>query len=483
MTIARLYFLLCFVLLTHTSHAGVLAKGITPERVVTDTILSPLTDVEVETLSQAYLARNGEADALLSLAILASGDVRHFSDYQRIRNRIQQFINKMRPKIKQEKNDWKKGYLLFSAMHDEFLSPMSSQVELKGYRAEQSQFNRIFKDKTYNCVSSSILYLILAQYFNMNVEAVILPSHSFVQLTTRSGKVIEIETTTKSGFGLRHNREFYTNKIWTWSQARNLSPVTYEDYLNRSIVSTFDLIADNMNHQHTSSKRMSRDNRNRLNEIRAWLLPNNEKAQLNRLYVFNNELIRFRNKKDKDNIKQLLLKAQPLINNYAQKLASEQTINSDVYNIMTFFYASAAEVAIANSDLLMAVDYYQQALRWEKSSSQQQKLQQNIVATWLNHGNTFFSDHKYKQAIAFYERALAAHRLHKLSESDSLKQTLDNNIASAYWNLSVPLLNKGNSYEALELMQQCLQKHPALKPCQQKITTICDTYTLPACQR
>lgn len=450
---------------------------------ISNAIWSPLTEIEINTLSNAELAKNGDPDALLALAILASGDTRTRAGFDQIRNKIQQFVERLKPALAQEKNLWLKGFQLHSAMHDEFFAANSAKGELKGYRANQSQFTRIFRNKTYNCISSSLLYLILARYFTLPVEGVVLPSHSFVQLSTPEGKVIEIETTSKTGYGIRHNQAYYKNSAQHWSQIRNLYPATYEDYLKRKIVSAYQLIADNMNHQHTAENLLPQADRFRLQEIRGWLLPEDAQAQLFRLYVFNNELIQLKEQRRYEAARKLIKAAEHLIEHYSQALESGKTLDKRVYSIITFLYSSRANIAFAEEDYAAAVGSFIKALHWVRDQAQAAQIERNISVAYLNQGNAFFSKKDYPSAISFYEQAYSAFSSQEENTDTELRQKIKHNIGSAYWNMAVPYLNAGNSYAAHELLNQCRIKHPEVKKCLQGINDICQSYSLPGCQQ
>jgi len=438
---------------------------------------SPLTEIEISTLRNTPLAKTGDPDALLALAIMASGDIRTEAQYAEIKNTVRKFVKRIKPRLSAEKNTARKGFLLYSAMHGEFFSSHLSGDDLKAYRANQSRLTEIFRSQTFNCISSSLLYLILARYFDLMVEGVILPSHSFVQLTTPESQVIEIETTSRRGYGLRHNEAFYENSASHWSQLRGLPDISYEDYLNREIVSAFQLITENMNHQHTTSGRLAQRDRYRLNEIRAWLLPQDFEAQRNRLYVFNNELIRLIEKKDYQSASKLLNIAKSSIRYYKQALTSGQNLDNAIHDSIAFMFAARAEIALADDNYPDAIYNYKQALQWVNDPEQDLRLRQNISIAWLQQGNHFFSQQDYASAIAHYVKAQNKHN------NNQLKQTIDDNISSAFWNMAVAHLNTGDIYSAYDLLSQCRSQYPHIEQCQKKMDEICQSYSLADCRR
>jgi hypothetical protein len=85
----------------------------------------PLTEAEAAALKGADRARKGDPEALLSLAIFASGNRRDAADYARYQERVRRFVAEVRPAI------------------------------------DQGRVTGIFDDGHYNCMSSTLLYLVL----------------------------------------------------------------------------------------------------------------------------------------------------------------------------------------------------------------------------------------------------------------------------------------------------------------------------------
>jgi hypothetical protein len=84
---------------------------------------SALTAPELRALQDREKAAAGDPDALLALAIFASGDRRTPEEYAAIRARVAAFTEKMKPELAAEKNPWQKGFKLHKAMHAAFFPP------------------------------------------------------------------------------------------------------------------------------------------------------------------------------------------------------------------------------------------------------------------------------------------------------------------------------------------------------------------------
>ncbi|AEE17456.1 hypothetical protein [Treponema brennaborense] len=70
---------------------------------------------------------------------------------------------------------------------------------LKRYRENESRIQRLFAEGTYNCVSSSILYMAAARAAGLTVTGQKTPDHAFCTLNLETGAV-DVETTNPYGF-------------------------------------------------------------------------------------------------------------------------------------------------------------------------------------------------------------------------------------------------------------------------------------------
>lgn len=67
------------------------------------------------------------------------------------------------------------------------------------YREKQTRLDVMFQNGTYNCVSSSLLYMALAKSAGLSVVGVKTPSHAFCSVFI-DGEKIDVETTNPLGF-------------------------------------------------------------------------------------------------------------------------------------------------------------------------------------------------------------------------------------------------------------------------------------------
>lgn len=257
-------------------------------------IWSPLSFFERQTISERFAAQNGDPDALLALYILASGRYEQ-RDYEHMRKAVDTFVRTIKDSTDKMLDPWQQGELLNGAMHHHFFG--SSQALKKDaedvplaskYDADQSALAPIFSTQQFNCISSSMLYAVLARKLGFDGKGVMLPSHAFIELYL-DGKTAEVETTSPKGFDQHHDEAFY-EKAEQWFTPRGITPSTYEDYLNRERIPFWQLATRNMLHQHTHPNRMHDVDRGRLAEISALLDPDYEPAQQNRMHYLTNEV-------------------------------------------------------------------------------------------------------------------------------------------------------------------------------------------------
>src|SRR5262245_52088116 len=201
----------------------------------------PLTAPEAAALAGIPQARQGDAHALLALGILASADQRDAASYAAYQKRVDEFLAAEKPAVDGAADDWHRGYELNRAMHRVFFN--GERTELGSYDFYQSRLTGIFTQGRYNCLSSAVLFAILARGYGLPVRAAVVPTHVFVEMGQPGAKIIEVETTSDTGFDWVHDQRFYAEEAAGWSSRRGLRPVTLDDYQHRSIVAPHRLMA------------------------------------------------------------------------------------------------------------------------------------------------------------------------------------------------------------------------------------------------
>ncbi len=249
-----------------------------------------LTEPETEVLQNTDRIKEGNPELLLSLALIASGNVRKAGAFKKYHDRVVRFVEEVRPDVERENDFRKRGNLLYLRMRKEFLTADSSG-ELAGYVFGQSRLSELFEKGTYNCISSAMLFTILGRWFGMESDGVLTRGHAFVQITAPDGTKLEVETTSRDGFDWTHNEDFYRQKSSAWFRIRGIADQTFDDYATREIVEPYRLICHNMKNQHTDFSRMAVEDVHRLIEIRAYVDGTDLQYQKDLIGTYRTELL------------------------------------------------------------------------------------------------------------------------------------------------------------------------------------------------
>lgn len=252
-------------------------------------IWSELTFFERDSLSKLEHARNGDPDALLALYLVAS-NTRELADYRQVKSQIDTFLGEFRSQGLISDNPRSTGRDLNNHMHQSFFLQESRGFGPPGYDYEQSRLMGIFESGEFNCISSALLYAVLARELGLAIEGVMMPTHAFIQLNLPNGSPIDVETTSPNGFDQVHDQAYYDRQRKLADPSATIPPATYQDYQARTRVSATELAARNMLNQHTAAHLMEEDDIRRLSEIAAFIAPKYAQAQERRLYFYNREI-------------------------------------------------------------------------------------------------------------------------------------------------------------------------------------------------
>lgn len=73
-----------------------------------------LTEPEIEVLQNTDRIKEGDPERLLSLTLIASGNVREAEDFKKYHDRVVRFVEEVRPDVEHENDFRKRGNLLYS---------------------------------------------------------------------------------------------------------------------------------------------------------------------------------------------------------------------------------------------------------------------------------------------------------------------------------------------------------------------------------
>ncbi|MDB4979904.1 MAG: tetratricopeptide repeat domain protein [Myxococcales bacterium] len=411
----------------------------------------PLTPPEVAAIRGVDAAKAGDAHALLALALVSSGDRRDADSHAEFTARVDHFLADIKPTIAAAADDWHRGYELNRAMHRVFFA--GKRADLGGYELDQGRLTGIFTTSHYNCLSSAVLYVVLARAFGLPVRAVVVPTHVFVQIGAGGaqigagpggGRVIEIETTSNTGFDWVHDARFYKDDAASWSSSRGLRPVTFDEYQHRRIIAPYQLMALAMRDGRSGEDDADRA---RLHELAALVDADDVEIQRDRMQYTENEAIQLFDAKAWRTVARLFDVVSPAVDALAASTHDAKT--GELASWETWSYAHALAI-VGRTDEAMARmgDGY---ARLDPTWPDAEKLRNNYVAVLNDRLCGLIEAKDYAKALEVY----AAHR-----EPCRADKVCTDNIAVIYGNQSIDSQNAGDWQTARDALQKCVAEVP-----------------------
>lgn len=424
------------------------------------TFWQPLTQAEAALLADRAKLQTGDPDALLRLALFASGGPRDPGAVEQYRAQVAGFVGKVRPLLEAEADPWQRGFRLFREMVRQYYR--GGDKELGGYEFAQSSFAVLLETGRYNCISSAILYTVLARYLGMDVRGVLLGEHAFVELHLENGKTIEIETTAPTGYDWVHDAKFYEQGAKGWSAARGLRPTTLADYQQRRVVAPYLLIAANMRNQHTSPDRMPAVDHDRLWEA-GLFLDDGPSARTDRANLYLLWATQLQRPGDAGTRGKLLDTVLPFFSGMlADSTASLATRNA-AWAFLSIRARTLAERGKTDEAYSMAEKTMREV---PKDLPDYALVRSNFLAVYHLCGTTHWNAAAWERAGAAFLRGL------QLSETPKERAQYVQNFSGAYHNWAVEFEREGNWLRAARVFEQCVQLCPEATVCREKLTKL-----------
>jgi len=414
----------------------------------------PLTPSEEAALRGLDDARRGDARALLALAVTASGDRRDAASYAAFQRRIDQFVAQVRPAMLAARDEWHRGYELHRAMHRLFFA--GGAAELGGYAVDQARVTGIFGSGRYNCLSSTMLFLVLARSFDLPVRAAAVPTHVFVELGKPGEKVIEIETTSATGFDWVHDARFFREQAASWSGQRGLRPTTLAEYQHRRILQPHQLISLAMLDAHSGT---GEADRNRLDELADIVDPTAPDAQRARIDAYGNEANALFDRRAWRTMVQLFDFVGPSVARIAATTKDPKTLEVAWFTTWYHAYALMIEGRPDESLALMDTGLAHLDPAWGQATA----LRNNLVGLLVSRLAELIDRHDYPAAAATFTK----HRDACLSET-----TCANDAGIVYVNWSIDRQNGGDWLAARQILQDCTRQLPGDGRCREQLTEL-----------
>jgi tetratricopeptide (TPR) repeat protein len=456
---------------------------------------SQLTPPEVRALQGRDRAAAEENHALLQLAIFASGDRRSDSDYASITARFDAFVARERPALDAIADPDRKADKLLHDMHAGFFKRGKVvRGHQPGYDYDQSAFTGIFTEGKYNCVSSAILYVLLAREFGFTAQGAVMPRHAYAHLVYRDGRSAEVETTTPDGCEKAHAGSEAPARPASWYSARGLDPRVALDYSQRRLVSPFELISFNMRNQHLVP--LSLRDRYRVLEAGAWVSPGSRQAQLDRIAIWELEYRYLASRSEWDVAHRMFGVIFPLLPGVRDRLGPDSA-GTEHPAWLAFSLAHTdlelgkLDQAIAYADTTLAwipaggdpngglrgnvmglvmrvsqklveADRFPQAekllVRFPGYLKDSSEYRANLSWVYSNESHAAWKRSDWAGAIDCLEKAL---KYARPKDAPPLEQDL----GGAYFNRALAYRERGESQKAQETLRHCRDRVPKAKEC------------------
>lgn len=309
-------------------------------------VWSPLSDFENRMIARVREPQTMTPRELAGLYLLASGEVRDTKTANQLSDKLWVFLN-AHDDLRQIDDEEERGAALLSALHDDLF------VE---YDEAQSTVSGILTTGTYNCISSALVYLVLAREIGLQAKGVLMPSHAFVEIELADGRKVDVETTADEGFGMVRDAAFFARQAEGWFAARDLEVPSYEDYQQRRTVTARALGLENMWNQHLSPSRASYPLRLRMAEIRGAMEPQSLASQQNRFVYYYQESDYLRRSEQYALRWRLLSKIEPVLARFDSE-AMDTVLLSDQQRIpLQLLQSARAQWLASDMDGLATVD-------------------------------------------------------------------------------------------------------------------------------
>ncbi len=464
-------------------------------------VWSSLTSAEVTTLGRMDAAQSGESQALLRLYILASGRNREEKDIERYQSQVAHFCDSMVPVLNGLKTETAKAEALFKGMYRHFIKSGRGGPTF-GYDFGHSDLTRLLDERIYNCISITMLYIVICRHFQIKAQPVLIPGHAFVQLQLSSNNVIEVEAVTRDGFNIKHDQAFYSaqGSLFGSIYGRN---ITFADYKKRRILQPWEIAVENMSNQHTMPSVLGMQGYFRLRELQSVIQPTKLEYRRERLSLY---LQAAQKSKEDSNFSETLRLCQVthgfldsvhatmeqdsgIRRWYAhlRLLQAEASLHQSEEDTSFFTNIDAALEALskgnADSSLFHSNSYALLMTRWVGQVSKQRfqvvEREMNRYAhlcrkesycgenrAWLF--SSWAMDYWDKKE---WEPSIQKFGLAYLYATES-RPTIAKNMGVGYCNWSNDLAVKQDFKGCARILNTCLQKSPNPKPCRERIVEL-----------
>lgn len=438
--------LLCALLITAGKNLFALRSG----KVTLDN--SKLSSIE-----QAFFADldDGELNSHSYMdAFLIASDIVQPHEYNRYKKRMEKVKRDAKEALEQYQNDEKR-------MAEELLKWLHSNV-LKQYKERATTARELLDKGYFNCLSSGILYAILAGELGLKVNGVSVKDHAYAQVHI-GGRVYDVETTIKDGFNPRDDmvvgNAITSVKRKNYKFVQKVSMLQFLSMLYSNRISLLQNSTDNY------LKDLPKYKKGYFFDPGSFLFSNNIKACIKNLATQNIKLANFSiahdyieegerfDAKDTDweelRLNSLSSRMMGHLDrgeyekalSVADKLKEDFPAYESAAQNHAYAYNEYAMHFLKRGDYKRAISEYEKAFeKWPKVSL----FRENLVYAYNVYGNVFLRSEEYEKAAGIFARGLK-----KLGGGQST-YALRENLKAAFYNPIVELYNAGDYEQAYD---------------------------------
>ena len=251
--------------------------------------IADLTDFDVFAINKIELCREGNPEALFVMALLASGNVTSMGQYREYARKLDKYI-RIIENADTISDPFLRAEIIYSGIHSFFYKSYAGSNTHLSYDFDQSQLSEIFSNGKYNCISSSLLTISVFARLGYQVNGVLIPYHSYVQLMLNDTVKIDIETTDIEGFDSQYS-EVKFNRLCHYLYDNLDIELKPDDFQKKQLVEPYELIAANMNSQHLDTEAIDQSVVSKLVQVRAFLNPESQEAQKDLIILYHNTFV------------------------------------------------------------------------------------------------------------------------------------------------------------------------------------------------
>ncbi len=308
--------------------------------------------------------------------LIASGitENKEFEYYKKTLDSLRKYTLKYMTQHK-HKNEYEQGQQLLSLLY-------SSGI-LKSYSKHSTLANNLLDDGDYNCLTSTIIYTLLALELGLDVYAIFTNDHAFVKLNTQKSGLVNIETTSENGFGFVANH--------TQKQSIGI------DFLIASLYANAISLVPNKNKNDITAYKKG-----------FYISPTSDFFRNNLVVLLNNKAIDEVEYKNYDAASELL--------STALKFDSE---NSVTYQNIVYYYYKQGLDYLSENDFGLAISTFEDALEATNNNS---SILSNLKTAYYNYVMHEYKSDRLRKAKKILSRAMK--RFPNDSDFIKLKETI-----------------------------------------------------------